>query len=102
MLTSLFEGRPEPAILNVLPGSPTSGVVFSSFRSGDVVAVAAIGPGSAATPGIAGAVSGPGVAKAGAARSKAPASTAPMVVSVVLVLMGALAFGSGGDDSPRG
>src|SRR4051794_23225751 len=87
MLTSLFAGSPEPEMPKVVPGSPTSGVVLSRPRFVEVAAVAASGPGSAATPGIAGAVSGPGVAKADADRSRAPATVAPMIVNVVLVLM---------------
>src|SRR6266545_3801184 len=103
MLTSLFAARPEPERLNDLPATPMSGVVLRMPRLAAVVNGAAIGPGSGATPGIAGAGSGPGVATAGADRSSAPASTAPAIVSlcVILVLIRLSRFRLGGESELR-
>src|SRR5206468_869157 len=89
MLTSLFAASPEPERLKGMPALPMSGVVLSTPMLEAGVDGAAIGPGSGATPGIAGAGSGPGVARPGSDRSSAPASTAPAAASfcVMLVLM---------------
>ncbi len=100
MLTSLLAARPEPAIVNAEPGRPMSGVVFSTPMLVAGVAGAAIGPGSAATPGIAGALSATVVEAAGADRtadadrSSAPASIEPTSTSlfVILVLMVSLSL----------
>ena len=88
MLTSLSGASPEPESVNVLPASPMSGFAVRMPIVAEAVAGAASGPGIAATPGMAGGVSGAGVARAGADRSRAPVSTAPMrEIVLVLVLM---------------
>jgi hypothetical protein len=104
MLTALFAARPEPAIVNGVPAFPMSGAVFSTAMFAACFAGGAIGPGSGATPGMAGGVSGVGVATAGADRSSAPASTEPTSVSfcVIVVLILSLAFDCSGGLSSYG
>ncbi len=65
MSRSVLGGSPLPESTNGVPGGPVSGVALRSLRPcGDGVAGAATGPGSPATPGTCGGVTGFAVARA--------------------------------------
>ncbi len=78
IVTGLLAGSPLPLSVKFVPARPVSGAVLRMPMFGAAVAGAAIGPGSPATPGIAGAVTGPPAARpAAGASSIAAAATAP-------------------------
>ena len=92
-MTGLFAGSPVPVIVNFVPATAMSGEVFRVPMLAAGLAAAAIGPGSCATPGSTGAMSGVGAAEARAGRSKsAPASNATDAAVFMWRFMAAIPF----------
>ena|SRR5207302_5299181 len=89
MDTVLFGWSPAAPIVMVWPATPVSGVVFRTCMSAAGFAAGAIGPGSDATPAIAGACTGLDSARAspGARRSSAPTRTTPVTPLRLLSMM---------------
>ncbi len=82
-LTSFDFGSPAPVIVTGLPGTATSGTVFSADAVSDARPASASGPKSGAAPGITGGVTGVGVAVA--TDWSASASTrAPLAATTLL------------------
>ena len=75
--TVLFAGRLVPENVRAVPGTAMSGAAFRTPIVAAGLPGSTSGPGSAGAPGTAGAGTGPGVASAGAERSRAPVSAAP-------------------------
>jgi hypothetical protein len=82
-LTSFDLGSPAPVIVTGLPGTATSGAVFSVDTVSAATPASASGPKRGAAPGISGGVTGVGVAVATDWSARA-STRAPLVATTVL------------------